>query len=204
MNSIEIWDFACRIPICNGYRRLKYQNFAFRLNISTVVGQWKYKISFITQQSIFWVFFYFFAMSWVTELFHLSINMTIDWHYTMAWLPTSLLKTHRRLSTYATTMRVRFVYEMRCNATMVKIRHGLATLNSNNSVVYGQKLKVWVLVFLVRASGTFWDQTWADLVKFSVLQQNRIIYSNSVQERLLSISPNGLGYKTVISCLFVV
>ena len=25
----------------------------------------------------------FFAMSWVTELFHRSINMTIDWHYTM-------------------------------------------------------------------------------------------------------------------------
>ena len=35
-------------------------------------------------------------------------------------------------------------------AAMVKIRHGLATLNSNNSVVYGQKLIVWVLVFLVR------------------------------------------------------
>ena len=25
----------------------------------------------------------FFAMSCVTELFHWSINMTIDWHYTM-------------------------------------------------------------------------------------------------------------------------
>ena len=25
----------------------------------------------------------FFAMSWVTELFHRSIIMTIDWHYTM-------------------------------------------------------------------------------------------------------------------------
>ena len=33
---------------------------------------------------------------------------------------------------------------------MVKIRHGLATLNSNNSVVYGQKHKEWVLVFLER------------------------------------------------------
>ena len=40
-------------------------------------------------------------------------------------------------------------------ATMVKIRHGLATISSNNSVVYGQKHKVWVLVFLVRKSGTF-------------------------------------------------
>ena len=25
----------------------------------------------------------FFAVSWVTELFHRSIDMTIDWHYTM-------------------------------------------------------------------------------------------------------------------------
>ena len=48
-------------------------------------------------------------------------------------------------------------------------------LNSNNSVVYGQKHKVWVLVFLVRTSGTFWDQNWADLVKVFVLQQNRIV-----------------------------
>ena len=38
---------------------------------------------------------------------------------------------------------------------MLKIRHGLATLNSNNSVVYSQKHKVWVLAFLVRTSGTF-------------------------------------------------
>ena len=101
----------------------------------------------------------FFAMSWVTELFHSSINLTIDWHYTMAWLPTSPLKTHRRL---LTTMCVRFVYGGRRYATMLKIRHGLATLNSNNSVVYGQKHKVWVLVSLVRTSGTFWDQNWAD------------------------------------------
>ena len=56
-------------------------------------------------------------------------------------------KTHRRLSTCATTMRVRFVYERRHYATMVKIRHGLATLNFNSSVVYGQKHEVWVLVF---------------------------------------------------------
>ena len=73
--------------------------------------------------------------------------MTIDWHYTMAWLPASLLKTQRCLSTCATVMHIRFVYERRRYATMVKIRHGLATLNSNNSVVYGQKHKVWVLVF---------------------------------------------------------
>ena len=48
-------------------------------------------------------------------------------------------------------MRIRFVYERRRYATIGKIRHGLATLNSNNSVVYGQKHKVWVLVSLERA-----------------------------------------------------
>ena len=39
--------------------------------------------------------------------------------------------------------------------TKVKMKHGLATLNNNNSVVYGQKNKVWVLVFEVRTSRTF-------------------------------------------------
>ena len=97
----------------------------------------------------------FFAISWVTEIFHRSINWTIDWHYTMVWLLASLLKTHRRLLSCALTMFVRFVYERRRYATMMKIRTGLATLISNNSVVYGQKHKVWVLVFLVRTSGTF-------------------------------------------------
>ena len=75
----------------------------------------------------------------------------------MAWLPASLLKTDMPLSTCETAMHVRFVYERRRYATMMKIRHGLATLNANNSVVYGQKHKVWVLVFLVRTSGTFLD-----------------------------------------------
>ena len=69
--------------------------------------------------------------------------------------PASLLKTHRCLLSCATTMRVWFVYERRRYATMVKMRHGLATLNSNTSVVYGQKHKVWVLVFLVRAAEHF-------------------------------------------------
>ena len=73
----------------------------------------------------------------------------------MAWLPTSLLKTYRGLPICGTAIRVRFVYERRRYATMLKIRHGLATLNSNNSVVYVQKLKMWILVFLVRTSGTF-------------------------------------------------
>ena len=97
----------------------------------------------------------FFAMPCVTELFHRSINMTTDWHYTMGLVSHFPVKTHRRLLSCATTMRVRFVYERRRYATMVNMRHGLATLNSNNSVVYVQKHKVWVLVFLVRTSGTF-------------------------------------------------
>ena len=57
--------------------------------------------------------------------------------------------------TCAKTMHLQFVYERRGYATMVKIRLGLATLNSNNYVVYGQIHKVWILVFLVRTSGTF-------------------------------------------------
>ena len=90
-----------------------------------------------------------------TPIMKYTFSASLDWHYTMAWLPASLLKTHRRLLTCATTIRVMNVYERRHYATMVKIRHGLATLNSNNSVVYGQKHKVWVPVFLVRTSGTF-------------------------------------------------
>ena len=37
---------------------------------------------------------------------------------------------------------------------MADMTHDFATLNSNNFVVYGQKHKVWVLVFLVRTRGT--------------------------------------------------
>ena len=40
-------------------------------------------------------------------------------------------------------------------ATLLGMGHSLASLNVNNFVVYGQKNKVWVLVFLVRTSGTF-------------------------------------------------
>ena len=80
--------------------------------------------------------------------FDLTTNRhKITVYYTMAWLPLSLLKTHSRLSTCARIMHVQFVYERRRYATMVKIRHGLATLNSNNSVIYGQKHKVLVLLF---------------------------------------------------------
>ena len=47
-------------------------------------------------------------------------------------------------------MRVRFVYVRRRFVRMAEMRHGLATSNSNNFVVYDQKHKalVWVLVFL--------------------------------------------------------
>ena len=58
--------------------------------------------------------------------------------------------------------------------------YGLTTLNSNNFVVYGQKHKVWVLVFLFRIRWTLWDQNWVDNVKFSVLQKTRIVASNSI------------------------
>ena len=100
-------------------------------------------------------------------------------------------------------MCVRFVYERRRYATMVKIRHGLATLNSSNSVVYCQKHKVWVLVFLVRTSEYFETKLsrFGELFCFATRPH---LYRNSMQETLLSISSNGLGNKTVISCLFVV
>ena len=55
-------------------------------------------------------------------------------------------------------LRVQFVNERKTCATKVKMSHALATLNSNNFLVYGQKHIVWVLVFLVRTSGTFLDQ----------------------------------------------
>ena len=102
------------------------------------------------------LFFFCYVMShWTIDQ---AIFSTIDWHYTIAWFAASLLK-----HTCATTMRVRFVYERGRYATMVKWGMVWQLLNSNNSVVYGQKHKVWVLVFLVKTSGTFWDQNWADL-----------------------------------------
>ena len=132
-------------------------------------------------------------MSWVTELLTGQFDYWLALYHGLVTRFSVKKNPHRRLSTCATTMRVRFVYERRRYATMVKIRHGLATLNSNNSLVYGKKHKVWVLVFSVRTSGTVWDQIWADLVKFSALQQNHMVYSNSIHETLLSISSNGLG-----------
>ena len=72
----------------------------------------------------------------------------------MAWFPASLIKTHRRLSACATTMSMRLVYGRRRENKA----YSSATFNSNKSVVYGQKHKVWVLVFLVRMSRTFLDK----------------------------------------------
>ena len=46
----------------------------------------------------------------------------------------------------------------------------------NNS----KKHRVWVLVLLVRTSGTLLNLTCANQAQFSVLQQNRTIYSNSI------------------------
>ena len=78
----------------------------------------------------------------------------------------------------------------------MKIRHVLATLNSNNSVVYGKKHIVLVLVFILRLKLS----SFGEIFCFAT---NRNVYSNSMQETLLSISSTGLGNKTVISCLFV-
>ena len=72
----------------------------------------------------------------------------------MAWFPSELLKTNRRLSTCATMIPVRFVNERSRCATKVRMSHPLATLDSNNFVVYGQKHKVWVLVFFERLEQT--------------------------------------------------
>ena len=102
------------------------------------------------------------------------------------------------------------IYMLDDDARMVCLWKETLCNNGENEawfgIVYGQKHKVWVtvLVFLVRTSGTFWDQNWADSVQFSVLQQNHIVYSNSIQVTLLSISSNELGNKKIISCLFVV
>ena len=141
----------------------------------------------------------FFAMSWVTKL------LTRQYFRLLTALYHGLVSRFPVKNTQALiSMRVDDARTVRLWKEMVKMRHGLATLNSNNSIGYGQKHKVLVLVFLVRTRGTLWDLNGADLVKFSVLQQNCIVYSNSIQGTLLSITSNGLGNKTVISCLFEV
>ena len=71
-------------------------------------------------------------------------------------------------------------------------------LTPNNLVVHGQKHKVWVLVFLVRTSGTCWDQIWADLAKFSSLHQNRIRQSISIYMTLLGVKFDVISFYDVI------
>ena len=46
-----------------------------------------------------------------------SINLTIDWHYTMVWFPALLFKTRRRLSTSLDNDagKVHLWKEMLCN-----------------------------------------------------------------------------------------
>ena len=82
---------------------------------------------------------------------------------------------------------------------MVKMRHGLATLNFNNSIVYGQKHKVWVLIFLVKTNGTGRTKLrrFGEIFCFETKP-------HCLQGTQLSFSSNGLGNKTIISCLFVV
>ena len=71
-------------------------------------------------------------------------------------------------------------------------------LTPNNFVVHGQKHKVWVLVFLVRTSGTCWDQIRADLAKFSSLHQNRIRQSISIYMTLLGVKFDFISFYDVI------
>ena len=67
----------------------------------------------------------------------------------MAWLPASLLK-HTDAYRHA-RQRCAYASFMKEDGNIGELRHGLATLNSNNSVVYGQRHKVWIHVFLERA-----------------------------------------------------
>ena len=69
--------------------------------------------------------------------------------------PNHLKRLFRRAAVTSCTTNIAQSVSTDTSSTMEKIRHGLANLNSNNSVVYGQKHKVWVLVFLVRTSRTF-------------------------------------------------
>ena len=51
-------------------------------------------------------------------------------------------------STCATNMHVWFIYARRDYVAMADMRHGLAPSNTHSFIVYGQKHKVWVLIFL--------------------------------------------------------
>ena len=87
-----------------------------------------------------------FAMSGVTELLLMGIVLTIDWDYTCFAVKISKAFIDMHDDDART---VRYVYARRRFVTMAETRLGLTTLNSSNFVVYCQKHKVWVLVFLV-------------------------------------------------------
>ena len=79
--------------------------------------------------------------------------------------------------------------------TMTDMIHGLAHSNTHKFIVHGQKHKLWVLIFLVRTLRT----------KLSKLDE--IFHFATKLDLLLNLvstSSNGLGNKTIISCLFVV
>ena len=119
----------------------------------------------------------------------------------MAWFPRFTAKQkHRRLSTCATTMRVRYVYERRRCATKVKMRHASATLNSNIFIVYGQKHKLWVLVFLVRNK--------RNILRPKLSRFGEIFCFASKPHRLQQLHSRNaakwLGNKTDNACMFVV
>ena len=142
---------------------------------------------FITQPSIYGVIVYFLLCH--GSLNYCPVNIFDYWLALYHGLASrfAVKTTQALIDMCHNDARVRFVYNRRRWQQRWKWAM-LPQLNSNKFVVYGQKYKVWVLIFLVRTSGTFCDLNWADLVKFSVLQQNRIVYSKSIQETLLSIS----------------
>ena len=97
---------------------------------------------------------------------------------------------------------VRLRKETLCNNGQ-KIRHSLATLNFNNFVVYGQKHKVWVLIFLEQAEH-FETPKLSRLGEIFCFASKKHRLQQLHSRTLLSMSSNGLGNKAVISCLFVV
>ena len=79
----------------------------------------------------------------------------------------------QRVIICAMLMRVWFVYNGRPWRIWGMI---WAFKTPNNSFVCGQRHKLWVLVFLVRMSGTLLNQNWTDYANISVFQQICILY----------------------------
>ena len=57
----------------------------------------------------------------------------------------------------------------------------LSRKSVNNSFICGWNNKVWVLIFLIGTSWTFWDQNWAVLTKIIILPKNRTIFISTIQ-----------------------